>query len=365
MTIKNLADLSAEALRGAVTMGNTISSWLDQLELELEAEPASGKTRLALAQLGHRLDDHLELAELLLERAEPGARTPPAPPPASTTFGIFSELARRWQERPTPTTAEARGEGLAEAVAADLAERPSSSTWPAPPSAWNQWRRALLAELYPTRMPLAEIRERLAALPGEPMPNADAVRAYAIQCLRLKREGREIPQGLAPLTAAEAPAALDEAGRTYTPEREALLRRLYPTTMSMREISERLAALPGPEIRSPEAVRKKAEKLGLLRLFQPIPAEFLQAPEDAADCGGSGPEAAPAEDPTAGAAPIAERTWRTDWPFPEEDLPEARDMIRAGRGALDLAEEFGWNLAEAQAWAEQTRQQLALEKDAA
>lgn len=361
MNMKNLAELSPDALRGAVVMSETVSIWIGQLQ----REAPSTESRLALSQLAHRLEDHIDLAQLLLERAkERAAAMLSAPIALETTHALDAAPYLSGAAAAGLTPAEERREGLADAVAAHLAQPHGASAWQLP-TAWTQERRELLTLLYPTRMPVAEIRERLAQLPGEPLPNADAVRSYAVQCLFLKREALEIPPGLQPIVISQSAAELEEAGRIYTREREALLRRLYPTTMHLGQIWQRLNALPGPMIRSPDGVRKKAEKLALLRLFQPIPAEFLQEPEATADCGGSAPEAAPAEDPTASSAPIAEPTWRTDWPFPPEDLPEALELIRAGHGALDLQEEFGWNLTDAQAWAEQARQQIALEKKAA
>ncbi|WP_421988521.1 hypothetical protein [Roseococcus sp.] len=52
-------------------------------------------------------------------------------------------------------------------------------------------------------------------------------------------------------------------------------------------------------------------------------------------------------------APPAAATRRST--IPEEDKPEARQMVLGGKGAKDLVEEFGWNLEEAQAFAQAVR----------
>jgi hypothetical protein len=63
----------------------------------------------------------------------------------------------------------------------------------------------------------------------------------------------------------------------WTEERLALLRRLFPTTLTLEAIRQALAALPGLDLATPEAVRVKAQKLDLHRRGEPIPEEFADA----------------------------------------------------------------------------------------
>lgn len=110
----------------------------------------------------------------------------------------------------------------------------------------------------------------------------------------------------------------------WTEERLALLDANYGT-MPNRALLARINALPGHPCGSDKALQVKfshRKAAGLVKRPEPAPAP----------------------------APST---------IPEEDKPEARQMVLAGAGAKDLVEEFGWNLAEAQAFARDVRAEQA------
>jgi hypothetical protein len=259
---------------------------------------------------------------------------------------------------PAPTAEEAAQTGLADAVAESLASSDGR-----PVLTWTEERKALIALLYPTIIRQEALFTLLNAQPGTPIPSVQAVRQQAA-AMDVRRQGLPLPEGYEtqPIAARSpqgmpgtvqaatppdaAPRASLRSDSPWTEERLALLARCYPTIMSIGAILDRLAELPGIEVTGENAVRRKAEKLGLHRRGQPIPPEFAGAaasrsrvPQNAA--------------PIVTAAPA----------MLPEDKAEALEGLRTGRfrGARAIIEEYGCTQEEAMAIMEQhiARQQKA------
>jgi hypothetical protein len=99
-----------------------------------------------------------------------------------------------------------------------------------------------------------------------------------------------------------------------------LLRTLWPQTdLTVKDIHRRINALDGAHINNPTSLYSAAKRLGL---------------------------------PAVRNANSGQPQGRT---VEEEDEGEARTMILAGRGAKDVAEEFGWTLSRAQEFATKVR----------
>jgi hypothetical protein len=259
---------------------------------------------------------------------------------------------------PAPTPEEAAQTGLADAVAEGMASRDGR-----PVLTWTEERKAMIARLYPSIICQEALFTLLNALPGTPIPSVQAVRQQAA-AMDVRRQGLPLPEGYEtqPIAArspqgmpgtVQAATPPDAAPRTslrsdspWTEERLALLGRCYPTIMSIGAILDRLAEMPGLEITSENAVRRKAEKLGLHRRGQPIPPEFAGA-------------AASRSRVPQNAAPIVTATPA----MLPEDKAEALEKLRKGefRGARDIIEEYGCTQEEAMAIMEQhtARQQKA------
>ncbi|WP_135471026.1 hypothetical protein [Crenalkalicoccus roseus] len=153
-----------------------------------------------------------------------------------------------------------------------------------------------------------------------PRPAAPVAHRVEGQALILTLPGWACLAEPAPSPVAEAPPAPPKAGHyrdRLTPERAELLRRLWPDpSLTGEAILQRLNALPGQPYTNPNSLYGIAPRLGLpprrgLRDAQP-----------------------PAPAATAAAA--------------ETDLDAARAMARGGRSVREIAEEFGWSIAEAQ-----------------
>lgn len=80
-----------------------------------------------------------------------------------------------------------------------------------------------------------------------------------------------------PPPAPEKPAPVQRSDSPWTEERVALLRRLFPTTMTLEGIRQALLALPGLDIATAAAVQVKAQKLDLHRRGAEIPEEYAGA----------------------------------------------------------------------------------------
>lgn len=124
------------------------------------------------------------------------------------------------------------------------------------------------------------------------------------------------------------------ASPVWTAERVELLRAAWGTKPRRALLAE-LNAMPGEPIASGDSVYQKARKLGLCQpAAQPI--------------------AQPAAQPVA--QPAAQPAVPEDDILSTEDLHEARAMLRAGKGARELHEEFGAHPLEWwQAWCQRER----------
>lgn len=140
-------------------------------------------------------------------------------------------------------------------------------------------------------------------------------------------------------------AANGRRGEVFTEERVRLLRRLYPTAMTVENIWHHLNALPGTPVGSTGSLMAKAKVVGARRQNLPIPPEFLQA--------GAPPPAPAAPQPDqrySGAPRTRDADPSADTAMNTEDLHEAREQLRTGKakGARDIFEWFGCAPEEAQ-----------------
>jgi hypothetical protein len=195
------------------------------------------------------------------------------------------------------------------------ADRGTPSGPEARPRTYTPDRDALLRQLWPdTSLSRSDLRARLNALPGMPIQSNDAMGQRAI-ALGLRR--RSTAAGEAPTAGQRRPGK-----STRTPEREALLRALWPDrSVSMREIVRRYNALPGRPIAGDGSLNAIVKAMGLPGRSAEIRRAREQTP--------FARDAAP-DDPLAGLIP--------------DDLAEARRMIASNQhGARDLARHFGWD----------------------
>lgn len=122
------------------------------------------------------------------------------------------------------------------------------------PRAWTPERVAMLRAEYPTSTDTRALLHRINALPGRAVPTLNAVgtRAHALGV-------KKSPEAAAAILArcGEHGARNLPTGERRTPERAALLRAIYPTATTRRELLDAVNALPGPPF----------EKMGTLRLF--------------------------------------------------------------------------------------------------
>jgi hypothetical protein len=258
------------------------------------------------------------------------------------------------QPNAAEVTAQQMLAAVAEAKAAFLADHPelrASATRTTHSEAsgarpWTAERLALLAQLFPTAIKMEDLRALLNELPGDPVNTDTSIRVKAAkighsrqglpippqyQGARLSRT--RVPQNAQPAHAApepEPPAkpphhaqSRAENGAkpdTWTPERQGLLRRLYPSTMPVEEILAEVNLLPGPFVASMGAVEAQARKLGLSRKHPPR-LDGAIAPEKGIEVP----------------------------PMTTEDKAEAREMLRKGKlnGARDVMEFFGCTHTEA------------------
>lgn len=199
---------------------------------------------------------------------------------------------------------------------------------------WTEERLALLDAEFQTA-DLDDLLARVNALPGTPCRSVASLRQKAIthglrrtrSAEALEAERAEPPK---PAPEPEPPArpphhaqSRAENGAkpdTWTPERQGLLRRLYPSTMPVEEILQEVNLLPGPAVASMGAVEAQARKLGLSRK-QPPRLDGAIAPEKGIEVP----------------------------PMTTEDKAEAREMLRKGKlkGERDVMEFFGCTHAEA------------------
>lgn len=118
------------------------------------------------------------------------------------------------------------------------------------------------------------------------------------------------------------PADMGEPTPLYTAARIALLRRLVPTVMPMTEVLERVNALPAAGlISSVDSLRVKCRAMGIHRRDVPIPAELVPPP-----------------------ALPDQRKWDPADGIPEEEFPEALQLVDNGWHGRQIAEWFGWSL---------------------
>jgi hypothetical protein len=175
---------------------------------------------------------------------------------------------------------------------------------------WTPERIALAEAIYPDgSIPLETILARLNELPGLPIPTVNALtRGVNHHCRRLPRRVAPKP----PQPARERKPRGIPAAETWTPERIALARQIYPiVALPLADILMQLNALPGLPIRGIAQMQQ-----GIYRRCKPV-----------------APRGRP--DPYAAADPLAA--------IPPEDLAEAREMIRSRKhDANSLADWFGW-----------------------
>jgi len=150
----------------------------------------------------------------------------------------------------------------------------------------------------------------------------------------------------------------------WTPERLALLAKLWPEGAPSEAIRQAVNALPGPAIATGMAVESQAKKIGARRapsvataIRQANMASARAVRTTSAITAAPGPASAPEPAPEPVMVPEPEApaepqggTGDNVLAFVDADeLTEARQMMRGGRiGAKDLAEWFGWDLSRAQ-----------------
>lgn len=214
--------------------------------------------------------------------------------------------------------------------------QPSADDHPArEPLVWTEARLALLDAAFPTT-DLHELLDRVNRLPASsPCLSLAAMRQKAkLRGLRRTKpaeapEAEEVEASLAapepeppakPPHHAQSRAENGAKPDTWTPDRQGLLRSLYPSTMPVEQILHEVNLLPGPLVASMGAVEAQARKLGLSRKQLPR-LDGAIAPEKGIEVP----------------------------PMTTEDKAEAREMLRKGKlkGARDVMEFFGCTHAEA------------------
>lgn len=147
-----------------------------------------------------------------------------------------------------------------------------------------------------------------------------------------------------------APAPLPPAASTsvvvFTPERLALIRRLWPTNSgaSVARILAEINALPGRPCSSEASLSAKARELGLRRRPELDPDAPPSKPDTRSKSDAPRPADADPADPA---------------DFSTEDLREAREMLDKGADGRGLHEYFGGELAFWAAFATNYREQKA------
>ncbi len=141
-----------------------------------------------------------------------------------------------------------RGDSISDAAAVP-AKRVMGRVWR------TEEREALLREMWPTDLLARQIIDRLAALPGPPMPRGDAALYAWAQHLALPtpRPGRR-----------EMKSVGQRRASWRTQARAGLLARLWPQGVRLPEIVAQLGALPGPPVPS-ERVAVWAAEMGAKR----------------------------------------------------------------------------------------------------
>lgn len=140
-----------------------------------------------------------------------------------------------------------------------------------PELVWNDARDAKLRELVAAVGSRGECIAPLNALPGAPITNVRQV-AYRMRMLRLTLTGES-------RRASWTAAMMTGREMTYTAPRLAHLREAYPAGVAPRVIMDALNAMPGPQIKSPEALGAFANKIGLkrpVRTFDPAAHKVRQ-----------------------------------------------------------------------------------------
>jgi hypothetical protein len=163
-------------------------------------------------------------------------------------------------------------------------------------------------------------------------------------------QGRALPLVEATHPPAHAPdpppAPVSAAGPTdkATPARLALVKELWPNPeIGVAEIMRRVNELPGEPYTTSPAMYGLAKRVGLPTIRQPAPAAAPQAPVP---------------------APAARAPENREPTPAEEDEREAEQMVIAGQGARAIAEEFGWTLADTQAFVARVREKIAAQRQA-
>jgi hypothetical protein len=122
---------------------------------------------------------------------------------------------------------------------------------------WNDARDALLRELVASGKSRSECIAPLNALAGAPVTKQQQV-AHRMYTLRLTLTGER-------RRASWTAALMTHREVTYTPERLAYLREAYPAGTAVRDIMTTLNAMPGPQVKSLDALTAFANKIGLKR----------------------------------------------------------------------------------------------------
>jgi hypothetical protein len=181
-----------------------------------------------------------------------------------------------------PADAEARQDGLAEAVAgalhvapgqveADLAAAPYPvATQPELPTrqprrlpaelrAWTPERVALLKRDRRSDVDQQDLLRRINALPGREIPGVEA--------LRMKAKALRLPaiSGRGALIRDPETGEAKPQGMVFTHERLAYLRANYPTAETVADVLAGINALPGPPCTSADSLRVRARLEGLRR----------------------------------------------------------------------------------------------------
>jgi hypothetical protein len=260
--------------------------------------------RIALARRLYP-DQRAPLADILAQlNALPGARIVCIDAMKAGIHHNCGPLPRRMMRAAPPSSSETRQAGR-----------------------WTPERIALAEAIYPDgSIPLATILTMLNDLPGPPIPTVNALtRGVHHHCRRLAR--RTTPKPPQP-TRERKPRGIP-AAETWTPERIALARQIYPiVSVPLADILIQLNALPGLPIRGIAQMQQ-----GIYRRCKPV-----------------APRGRP--DPFAAADPLAA--------IPPEDLREARAMIRSRKhDANSLADWFGWPADQAKAIAAALRDEQA------
>lgn len=237
-------------------------------------------------------------------------------------LGIVSPPAAEAVPQP-PASASAHAAGC------DLPPRPFGG---APVVTWTPARVAMLRERFPSCDDDAALLAALNALPG-PL-SIHSTKALCVQAAKLGlKRAPEIIRAMRSRGGRETNARRQSAiggrqDRTWTPERQAALTQLWPTT-SAPDVLTRLNAMPGPPVASVKAVRERAKRLVLRLSPEALAARKLDGARKAGEIvrqRATVTEAAPAAVPLIFVSPPAPEPEPKPEPAPER-TPEEEAAI--------------------------------------